>query len=214
MSSRLSRALGFSMIEVLVVSAILPIVLLTIYTVYDNGLQNYARGTARADVQQNIRVALESMARELRAAGYSPSTTGCPSPPSGAITAIGTSPVSVALQADVDGNNCTDQVIYTFDPPADPSKPCDASDATTIGKITRSVQVWSNGTWSPATPVPSDVAQCVTGLTITYYNSSGTTEGNPADVRRISIAIAGAENVRGFSPRTYTLTSDVRLRNL
>ena len=205
---------GYSLPEVLITSFVLVIVLLAIYIVYDTGLQDYARGTARADVQQNVRVALESMARELRAAGYSPTMSNCTGPPSGAIMAIGTSPASVTFLADVDGNDCMDQVTYTFVPPTNLTGPCDSSDPTTVGRITRSAQAWSSGAWSPATPAPSDVAQCVTGLTITYYDSSGATTTTPANVRRINISITGAENTRGWGARTYTLTSDVRLRNL
>jgi Tfp pilus assembly protein PilW len=221
-SSRRQHEGGYSLPEALIAALVLVIVLLAIYMVYDTGLQDYARGTARADVQQNVRVALESMARELRTAGYSPTATNCASPLSGAITAIGTSPVSVTFRADVVrlNNNsgyetCIDQVTYTFVPPTDTTKPCDSSDPATIGRITRSVQEWEDGTgWAPATPSADDVAQCVTALTMTYYDGSGATPTPAASVRRITIAIVGIENIRGFGARTYTLTSDVRLRNL
>jgi prepilin-type N-terminal cleavage/methylation domain-containing protein len=212
--------LGYSLPEVLIASVVLVIVLMAIYIVYDTGIQDYARGTARADVQQNVRVALDNMARELRTAGYSPSATGCTTPPSGTITAISTSPVSVTFLADVgklNNDGCLDQVTYTFVPPTDLTKPCDSSNPATIGSITRSIQEWSAGAWSPVTPTAYDVAQCVTALTMTYYDSSGATITNPADVgkiTRITVSITGTENTRGWGVRTYTLTSDVRLRNL
>lgn len=203
---------GFSMAETLVSSVVLAIVLLAVYTVYDTGLQDYARGTARADIQQNVRVALESMARELRLAGFNPATGGCANPPLGAVTALSSSPVSVTFRADVDGNNCADQVTYTFVPPTDATKPCDSSDPNTIGKITRSVQAW-NGAWNPTTPVEYDIAQCVRGLTITYVDSAGNPTTTPASVRRITISITGEENTRGWGSRTYVLSSDVTVRN-
>ena len=121
---------------------------------------------------------------------------------------------SVTFQVDSDGNNCTDQIIYIFVPPTDVTKPCDASDPSTIGSLTRSLQTWDGSAWNPVTPVAYDVAQCVTALTLTYYDGSGATTTTPANVRRVGISITGSENIRGYSPRTITLSSDVRLRNL
>jgi Tfp pilus assembly protein PilV len=213
-SSRRQHEGGYSLAEALIAALVLAIVLLAIYMVYDTAQQDYARGVARADVQQSIRVALESMARELRAAGHNPSTTACANPLSGAVTALSSSPVSVTFQTDVDSDTCTDQVIYTFVPPSNGTQPCDASDPTTVGRVTRSTQAWNGTGWNPPTPTAYDVAQCVTSLTMTYYDSSGATTTSPANVRRINIAIVGTENIRGFGTHTYTLTSDVRLRNL
>ena len=206
--------MGYSLPEVLIASVVLAIVLLAICIVYDTGLQDYARGTARADIQQNVRVALESMARELRTAGYAVSNipnADCAAPPC-AVTALTSS--SVTFQAGVDGDTQTDNVIYAFVAPSDPTKPCDSSNPATVGRITRSVQAWNGTAWTPATPTPDDLAQCVTAVTMTYYDSSGATTATPADVRRINISITGTENTRGWGARTYSLTSDVRLRNL
>ncbi len=206
--------MGYSLPEVLIASVVLAVVLLAIFIVYDTGLQDYARGTARADIQQNVRVALESMARELRTAGYAASNipnADCAAPPC-AVTALTSS--SVTFQAEVDGDMQTDKVIYTFVPAGDPTKPCDSSNPATVGRITRSVQAWNGTAWTPATPTADDVAQCVTTLTITYYDSSGNTTTTPGNVYRINISITGTENTRGWGARTYTLTSDVRLRNL
>lgn len=213
-SSRRQHEGGYSLPEALIAALVLVIVLLAIYMVYDTSQQDYARGVARADVQQNIRVAVESMARELRMAGYAASNipnADCVAPPC-AVTALTSS--SVTFQAEIDGDTQTNKVIYTFVPPSNGTQPCDASDPTTVGRLTRSTQAWNGTAWNPPTPTAYDVAQCVTSLTMTYYNSSGATTTSPANVRRINIAIVGTENVRGFSARTYTLTSDVRLRNL
>lgn len=205
---------GYSLAEALIASVVMVIVLVAIYIVYETGSQDAARGTARADVQQNVRVALESMARELRMAGYNASATGCATPPSGAVTALSSSPVSVTFQADVDGNSCTDQVIYTFVPPTDLTNPCDSASPATVGRITRSTQAWNGTAWTPTSPTAYDMAQCVTALSMTYYDGSGATTTTPANVRRITLSITGRENIRGYGARTYTLTSDVRLRNL
>lgn len=101
---------GFSLVEMLIGSAVFVVVLLAIYMILDTSRADYAMGAARSDVQENIRVALESMARELRMAGYAPSNTpndDCAAPPCG-VTALTAS--SVTFQADLDGNNQTDKV--------------------------------------------------------------------------------------------------------
>ena len=219
--SSMSWAGGFSFVEMLIGSAVFVVVLLAILMILDISQRDYASGAAKSDVQQNARVVLESMARELRMAGYAPSSTpnsDCAAPPCG-VTALTSS--SVTFQADVDGNPpgvcavppCMDKVIYTFDPPtAVPPRPCDPSDSGTVGRITRSVQSWVGVGWT--TLIAYDVAQCVKTLTLTYYNSAGDPAATPADVRRIKISITGEENVRGYAPRAYTLSTDVRLRNL
>ena len=198
---------GFSLIELLIGSVVFVIVLLAIYMILDTSQRDYASGAAKSDVQENVRVALESMARELRLAGYAPSKTGCASPPSGAVT--GLSPLT--FWADVDGDSCVDQVIYSFVPPANLTKPCDPSDSTTVGRITRSVQGWNGTAWNPATPTAYDIAQCITALTITYLTTAGNPTGSATPYIRISIT--GRENARGSAARIYLLTTDVRLRN-
>ena len=106
---------GFSLIELLIGSAVFVVVLLAIYIMLDTSRANYAMGAAKSDVQENVRVVLESMARELRMAGYAPLDSphvDCPTVPLDqpcGVTALTSS--SVTFQADLDGNNLTDKVI-------------------------------------------------------------------------------------------------------
>ncbi len=204
---------GFSVVEMLIGSAVLIVMLAAIYIILDASQRDYASASARSDVQQNVRVVLENMAREIRTAGYNPSKAGCLTPPAGAVTALGASPTSVTFQADVDSNECTDQVVYTFAAPADATAPCDPSNAASIGKITRSVQAWDGAAWAPATPIAYEIAQCVTGLSMIYYDGSGATTTVPTSIRRINMSITGVENARGSSARTYNLSTDISLRN-
>ena len=196
-------------------TAVMLTVLMAVYMVYDTAQQNHSRGLAKAAVQQDVRATFERMARELRNAGYTPSKTGCASPPTGGITALSSSPVSVTFLTDVDGgDSCTDQVIYTFVPPTNPTKPCDESDPATVGKVTRSVQAWNGTGWNPATPVALTATQCISALALTYYDASGTPTTTPANVLRLNISMTGVENSRMTTAQTYTLTTDVTLRNL
>ena len=204
---------GFSLIELLIGSVVFVVVFLAILMILDISQRDYASGAAKSDVQENVRVALESMARELRMAGYAPSNTDCPAPPAPpcGVTDVITASL-VTFQADVNNDNLTDKVVYSFVPPFDATRPCDSLDPDTVGRITRSVQSWVGGAWT--TLIAYDVAQCVKAMTITYYNSGVGETTVPDQVRRIKISITGEENVRGYAPRAYTLSTDVRLRNL
>jgi len=214
--SSMSWAGGFSVVEMLIGSAVFVVVLLAVLMILDVSQRDYASGAAKSDVQENVRVVVESMARELRMAGYAPSNSpnpDCAVPPCG-VTAL--TPSSVTFQANVDLTQpaVINKVNYVFIPPTDATKPCDPSDSSTVGRITRSVQAEVGGAWSPSTPTADDVAQCMTALSITSYDSIGAVTAVAANVRRLNISITGVENARGTSSRSYTVTTDVRLRNL
>ena len=59
---------GFTMAELLVASAVLGVIMLGVFTVQQQGLSAYQVGTARVEVQQNARAALETMFNEIRSA--------------------------------------------------------------------------------------------------------------------------------------------------
>lgn len=207
---------GFTAVEAVVATAVMLIVLLAVFMLYDIAQQNHSRGLARAAVQQDVRPTIERVARELQSAGYNPSKTGCANLPQGGITALSSSPVSVTFLGDVDGDSCTDQVTYTFVPPttSNATNSCDESDPTTVGRITRSIQTWNGTGWNPATPAASDIGRCISALTITSYDSSGTPTTIPANVIQLNISATAVENSRMTAAQTYTLTTDVTLRNL
>jgi type II secretory pathway pseudopilin PulG len=57
---------GFSLVDLLVAFALLVFVLAAITTIHQGVLQAYVMGSNKTEVQQNARVALEHVARELR----------------------------------------------------------------------------------------------------------------------------------------------------
>ena len=59
---------GFTAAELLVVTAIIGLMLAGIFVIQQQGAQDYLLGSHRVEVQQNARVALELMIRELRSA--------------------------------------------------------------------------------------------------------------------------------------------------
>lgn len=67
-----SRQQGFTFIELLIGVAIFTLVMLAVYQVFDTGTATYRSGQMKADVQQNARVALDEIVRQIRMAGYYP----------------------------------------------------------------------------------------------------------------------------------------------
>jgi len=57
---------GFTLTELLTVLAVLALVLAAVVTIQQDALQAYITGSNKTEVQQNARVALERMAREIR----------------------------------------------------------------------------------------------------------------------------------------------------
>jgi len=66
------RAGGFTIVELLISSSIMVLALIGVYLAFDTTSATYSRGQGRAEVQQNGRVAMDQMARQIRMAGYFP----------------------------------------------------------------------------------------------------------------------------------------------
>lgn len=61
---------GFTLLELLIASAIFSVVLVGLYTAFETSQRTYAAGVTQTGAQQNARVALEIMAQDIRSAGY------------------------------------------------------------------------------------------------------------------------------------------------
>ncbi|MDE2180384.1 MAG: prepilin-type N-terminal cleavage/methylation domain-containing protein [candidate division NC10 bacterium] len=182
------RQAGFSLVEMLIAAAILPVVLYAIYSMYETNMTTATLGNKKTELQQNARVALDFMEREIRMAGYNPSCTqNCPN----AIQGTSLSATDLCFIAGVNGDNTTEMVRYRFD-----------SGAKTI---TRSAQ--PGGTDCNALGTPEVVADDVTSLALAYDAAA------PELVRRVTITITASGQAGSKTP-TFTFTSDVRLRDL
>jgi prepilin-type N-terminal cleavage/methylation domain-containing protein len=63
---------GFTVVEVLISAVIFLVIMMAMYQLFTSSQANYAGGTRKANVQQNARLAMEEMVRDLRMAGYRP----------------------------------------------------------------------------------------------------------------------------------------------
>jgi prepilin-type N-terminal cleavage/methylation domain-containing protein len=101
---------GFTLAELLVVSAVLGIIMLGVFTVQRQGLSAYLMGAGRVEVQQNARAALETMLNDVRLAqAVTAVPAGCgtgPVPTGGGATSISiTDQNGVAQQYQVLGSD-------------------------------------------------------------------------------------------------------------
>ena len=104
---------GYSLVEVLVATAIMGLVMSATLGLLQSGLTAWGWGAGRIEAQQAARAALERLARELREAGYDPTTAG--------IEAILVAePARVVFQRDLNGNGVIDptreRVTYLLRP--------------------------------------------------------------------------------------------------
>ena len=192
---------GFTLLEALVALAVFGFVTVGAMTLYASNQDAYRRGQTQAESQQNARVALQSVARELRVAGYDPSGV--------VATLTSPTPIQVAnangltFVADVTQDGVLDQVSYQLQG----------------GRLVRSISSW-DGTAFP-TPVPGELASGLSELTLTYFDGtipvnanlpSPVTTSSLADIRRIRLGLVASDSAIG-AQKSFPLFVDIRLRN-
>ncbi len=166
--------------------SLLLIVLFGIYIVYDTCQATFWRASAKTQIQQSARMAMEQMRQELRMAGYDPSGTGQPA----VQNATGT---SLEFVTDTDADNISDLVRYDFD--------------ATSGTLRRTVRVWTGTGWGPATV--SILATNAANLSFQYFPSA-TVPG----LKRIGISLQESKPVPTQPTQQFQIVTNVLLRNL
>ena len=201
------------MAELLVVAAVVGIVMAGLLALVLSGQQAYLYGTSQVDAQQNARVAIERLAKEIRETGYYPLPPTCPS----------AGP----------GNPCTPQTfVFNFDPVTAQSATAltlqydwNADGTPTVGATVldplTGAQRGEQISWSYAAgnlsrqetgidAAPVVVASGITGLTFTYLDANDVVTGTPANIRTVTITLTAAPQAGGAF---VNMVHRIRLRN-
>ena len=227
------RCQGFTLVELLVVLAIVSIVMGGIYSVFIRSNRVYISQEEVVAAQQEARSALDILGREIRMAGLiaddnktdGPDRITLPAWAGNADSAIEIAEVNdtdktttLAFKSDLDGNdeNDTEAVRYVY-------YHGDHADASRQNTLTRAVLTW-NGGWSDLGGEGEKLfLENIQDLTLTYQMADGTTSANPTDLEEIrgvvisitaqtSIAVEPFEGGKGI--RTRQLISNIQIRNL
>lgn len=224
------RTRGFTLLETLISAALFSLVITGVYLLYTTMQNTMNRGDLKSDLQQNARVGLDQMTREIRMAGYDPED---------ALSKVDLQP-KTAIRAASGG--CLSFVTYSLDRSTTPAIEKSTQitydlDGTTLRRRTDSWdgsgKAFSGGSAQP-------LAESVSALTFTYYDASSAVltpysfaskQRCPPDakadsqaiiqldylqlrqIRRVAITLVTRDSRPGVSSEFYTLTSDVRLRN-
>ena len=161
---------GVTLVELIIVVALLGLVVAAMYNMFTFQQKSYTVQDNVAVMQQNVRVGLEYMVKEIRMAGYIPedippnnTAPADDNVPGATFTTDGNSESieeatssAITFQADVDGDGRTETVSYTLDAGND--------------TLTREAWEW-NGSWNrdPLTSTgPEIVAEDVESIVFTY----------------------------------------------
>lgn len=215
---------GFTLIELMISAAVLGMVMAGLLGLLMSTRDAYNRGTSVIDAQQNARVAIERISKDLREAGYHPrppdtSPATCPPGPgslypSGGGTdspcwsfypIVNQSATAITLQFDWNG----DGVINTSTKVNDPFE-CPTGTACRGEQVTYSL----SGTTLNRQEVgvdasPVAIATGITSLTFTYLADDNTTASAREAMRSVQIQITAKPNNDGAAA---TMTDQIRLR--
>jgi len=167
------REQGVTLVELMIVVAILGMVMAATYNMFDFQQKSYTIQDNVAVMQQNVRVGLEYMIKEIRMAGYVPegippnnsaptndSVTSPTFPTDGTDETIEEATIDeITFQADIDNDTKTEMVRYYRD------------DVDGISCLMREVWEWSGGAWSDEDGLadPQIVAEDIESITFTYF---------------------------------------------
>jgi Tfp pilus assembly protein PilW len=114
---------GYTVAELLVVTATLAFVMAGLFTLLSSGQQTYIVGSNRAEAQQSARLVLNTMVQELRTSGFDPLATGT----FPAVTALAngtgfvikndwnaSGAIETGITVPINGVNRGEQITYTF----------------------------------------------------------------------------------------------------
>lgn len=189
---------GFSLLELMIALAVGGVVLAALVGVFSRASRLYTLENARAELQQEMRAALEIMGRDIRMAGYDPKKSG-----NFKVTKASASHLRFTTDFDEDG---------AVDP--SPGFPNCEVISYRYAAATQSVQlICGEGTGSlDVETLIGDTTIDVTALDFEYRKNDGTTTTFANDIRGVVVTLTAEipAGQAGMESRTYSTWVDLR----
>jgi type IV pilus assembly protein PilW len=210
-ADRGNHSRGFSLVELLIAMAVGMVILGAMYGLFTIQSKQLGNQDVITEMQQNARMALDIVTREVRMAGYNPSgtLTRCTgTTPTASTTCVGirtAAASTISFTTDLNGNGSLASGS------ANPNE-------NIVFDRYLSAGVYSLGRTSNGVKQP--VIEHLDLLSFSYVDANGAASTNLAEIREIVITIRTIASKKdpayaansGF--RTYTLTARVAPRNL
>lgn len=104
---------GFTLVEVMIALLLSGIVIASIYSAFQSQQNSYLAQEQVSEMQQNVRIGLDMLTKDIRLAGYNPAGgagTGFVDADNFNGTAVNTNATQIAFTADLDGDGTIDTV--------------------------------------------------------------------------------------------------------
>jgi len=192
---------GFTAIELLVSLAIMSIALSSIYSMYMSFIRTCTKEGVKIRVQQSVRSGLDMMIRDIRLAGLDPEGTG-----DFGIVAATSQRIQFTADRDMDGELDDADSTDGIDAP-DMEHMAYEYDGSGILKM---VLYKADGNLE----TDEIMAENVTDLTFTYFDSNADTTSNLDEIRTVDIQMTIQKSSGQDGQVSRTLVKRVKCRNL
>jgi len=192
---------GFTAIELMISLAILSIALSSIYSLYMSFIRTCTKEGVKIRVQQSVRSGLDMMIRDIRLAGLDPEGTGD-------FGIIAVTPQRIQFTADRDMDGELDD--------ADATDGIDLPDMENMAYEYDGNSTLKMFLYNADGNLETDevMAENVTDLTFTYYNSNDDTTSNLDEIRTVDIQMTIQRPSGKDGQISRTLVKRVKCRNL
>ena len=178
---------GFTLVELLIVIAILSIVMGVAVTSFDNIGRFFTRENVKSETQKKTRFGVETMIQDIQLAGLNPTGTA-----GGGVQAAAATSIRVASDLNFDGD---------FDSPFE-----------TVTYALNGTDLQQTNHLGTETLVEN-----VSSFRLTYFNAGGTQLAEPiniAEVRSVGVIIAITKQAGRDASVTRSYSTRIRCRNL
>ena len=219
MVRRHSGQRGYTLVELLITTAIVGIVMAGLYVMLSAGQESYLVGTNQVEAQQNLRLAVDRMVQEIRNAGYCPTCTNSCTTGGG----------SVGPFASITAQSATGFTIqYDWNADYDCTSGAGINTTGTVAYLGTATQRGENVVYAVAggnltrremgiDGAPVVLASGIVSASFTYLDANDAVTATAANIRRVAIAItAQPQNQPAATQQGRTQVSvqdSVRLRN-